>query len=256
VYFSDSAGLLYALDANLNPVQGSPYQVASSPIKSGLRIVPDSAGKAIAIFVDNNKTLLPFTGVKIWSDDPLTVLVDGQSFNIGPNTPVSTHADATGSLTIASVATDLFATPMRIWAAFMDPFERIVIYPDQEFHGRLPTMIADPNNDDPTLVNLATGKNYAGTQVFTGQQKAQAVATAVSGACQAAGIAGSAAASTGAGLPPYVTYADLPGMQYSPYNTSANRSPIPQNPYGLNWSSDSPRGGRRHQGVPLCRAPD
>ena len=138
--------------------------------------------------VDDAKTPQPFTSVKIWADTALAVQIDGTAYTIGPDTPAATSVDASGTLTILSVAADLFATPLRIWAAFMDPFERIVIYPDREFHNRLPGMIADPNNDDPTVINLATGTNYAGTQVFTDQQQAQTIATTVATTCQAAGI--------------------------------------------------------------------
>ncbi|MFN8464725.1 MAG: PQQ-binding-like beta-propeller repeat protein [Caldilineaceae bacterium] len=148
--------------------------------------------------VDGSKTPLPFTGVKIWADSALSVQVDGQPYAIGPDTPLATQVDAAGSLTIVSDATDLFATPLRVWAAFMDPFERIVVFPDQEFHARLPSMTADAGNDDPTVINLATGTNYAGTKIFTNQQEAQAVAQAVGAACKASGIGGSGSASAGA----------------------------------------------------------
>jgi hypothetical protein len=194
--------------------------------------------------VDDDKTAQPFTSVKIWSDNLLTLLVDGASFNIGPDTPAATEVDASGVLALASNAGDMFATTLRIWAAFMDPHERIVIYPDREFHARLPSITSDPSNDDPTVINLATGTNYAGTQVFTDQQQAQAVASAVSTTCQAAGIGGTTAAGTeapsGDSLPPYIAYGDLPGIQYSPYNTPAGRPAVPQSPYGLSWSSDAP----------------
>lgn len=197
--------------------------------------------------VDGAQSPQPFTSVKVWADAPLAVQIDGTPYTVGPNTPAATQVDATGALTIISDATDLFATPLRIWAAFMDPFERIVIYPDREFHGRMPAMTADPTNDDPTMINLATGKNYGGTTVFPNQQQAEAVATVVSTTCQRAGISGSGGSSTqtkaagaAASLPPYSAYADLPGMQYIPYNTPASRPAVAQAPYGTSWSSDTP----------------
>ena len=208
--------------------------------------------------VDDAKSPQPFTSVKVWADAPLAVQIDGTPYTIGPATPAATQVDATGALTIISAAADLFATPLRIWAAFMDPFERIVIYPDREFHGRLPAMIADPTNDDPTTINLATGTNYGGTLVFPDQQQAQAVASAIATTCQAAGIAGSTAGSARAraagaeaSLPPYTAYADLPGMQYTPYNTPASRPALVQGPYGVSWSSDTPA---TYTGLPFAAA--
>ncbi len=193
--------------------------------------------------VDDAKTPQPFTGVKIWADAALAVQIDGRPYTIGPDTPAATSVDASGTLTILSDAGDLFATPLRIWAAFMDPFERILVYPDREFHARLPGMIADPNNDDPTAINLATGTNYAGTQIFPNQQQAQTLATTVATTCQAAGIgAGGAGAGpgTGAGLPPFTAYADLGGMAYRPYNTPAARPLVAQGVYGVSWSAAAP----------------
>ena len=50
VYFADTAGQLYGLDANLSPVAGLPSQIAASSILSGLRILPDAQGQAVVIF--------------------------------------------------------------------------------------------------------------------------------------------------------------------------------------------------------------
>jgi outer membrane protein assembly factor BamB len=193
--------------------------------------------------VDDQKTPQPYTGVKIWADDPITLLVDGQSFDIGPNTPVATQVDAAGSLSLAANTSDIFATPLRLLAAFMDPSERIVIYPDREFHTRLPAMVADPNNDDPTTINLATGTNYAGTTVFSDQKQAQSTAQAVTAVCNATGLGNNTAsvlrfAVGQSSATRYTAYDDLPSMAYFPYNTDATRVPVVQSPYGLSWSQD------------------
>lgn len=345
VYFTDTAGLLYGLDANLNPVAGLPSQITASAILSGLRILPDAQGQGVVIFgdpvtdnlnfysiatgnsaalatnqtqtrvmspitsdgmlyvggwntqddslgqifairandvsglrdfviesqllqdydpgaaavaryqthimiVDEAKTPQPFTSVKIWADTAMGVQIDGQPYTIGPDAPAATSVDASGTLTILSDASDLFTSPLRIWAAFMDPFERILVYPDREFHARLPGMIADPNNDDPTVINLAVGTNYAGTLIFSNQQQAQALATTVATTCRAAGIGASGGpgvrarpavgADISASVPPFAAYADLPGMQYTPYNTPALRRPAPQGVYGASWSDAAP----------------
>jgi len=193
--------------------------------------------------VDDNKVPRPLVDVKLWADDTLAVIVGGQPYTIGPAAPLSTQVDASGTLTILSDAADLFAPPLRLWTTFMDPNERIVIYPDQEFHARLPNMTADPNNDDPGTINLATGTNYGGTKVFTDQTQAQAVANAVKTASSRLGLGGGtggvlAEAAAGAAEQPFIAYADLPGVRYFAANTPATRQPVSQGTLGLSLNQN------------------
>jgi hypothetical protein len=44
--------------------------------------------------------------------------------------PLKTGSD--GSLVIVTTATDIFAPTLRVWASFMDPYECIVVYPDED----------------------------------------------------------------------------------------------------------------------------
>jgi hypothetical protein len=44
----------------------------------------------------------------------------------------------------------------------MDTYERIVVYPDHEFHGRITTAHTSGSDDDPDKVNLVTTRSYAG----------------------------------------------------------------------------------------------
>jgi hypothetical protein len=73
--------------------------------------------------------------VKIWADIANTVItVAGAQYTIGPDdlayASVTTGVD--GSLVIVSDATNVNTSGLRVWASFMDPFERIVVYPDHE----------------------------------------------------------------------------------------------------------------------------
>ena len=126
--------------------------------------------------VDDLKAPRPHEPVKIWADKPDTVItVDGQPFTVGPGdtqyAAVKTGLD--GSLVIVSNATDLFASALRVWASFMDPYERIVVNPDQEFHARVTTAHGNTNDDDPDKVNLQTAHNYNGQPLFTSDEKSQ-----------------------------------------------------------------------------------
>ena len=105
-------------------------------------------------------------------------------------------------------------------------------------------MIADANNDDPTVINLATGTNYAGTQIFPNQQQAQTVAKTVATTCQAAGI-GAGGGAGGSAAPAQVCRPSrrMPtcrAWQYTPYNTPAARPAVPQGVYGVSWSAAAP----------------
>ena len=105
---------------------------------------------------------------------PITIRVDGSSYHIGPddNQYASVKTGIDGALVITSGYSesdgsdtpDLFAPALRVWAAFMDPYERIVVNPDHEFHGRISTAHTDANDNDPDKVNLVTTQSYAGTK--------------------------------------------------------------------------------------------
>jgi hypothetical protein len=110
-----------------------------------------------------------FETVKIWADEHVNVLLDGQPYTLYPDDgqPAIVQTDADGALTIISGslpsntdegATDLFGGRLRVWASFMDPYERMVIYPDREVHNRLASAVAQPTDDnlDPDTINLST----------------------------------------------------------------------------------------------------
>jgi len=190
--------------------------------------------------VDALKAPQPFQPVKVWADTPLLTLVqiDGQPYFINSTTPAAVQTDAAGTLTVVSDAADLSTTPLKLWAGFMNPHERIVVYPDRAFHGRLATTHATPNsaNPDPTRINLATASTYDVSKLtnppplFAANEQAQAgaAATAVQQLTTAVGYkSGGAPASIGrTGTPApgsYLAYADAVGAAYAPANTPANR---------------------------------
>ena len=140
--------------------------------------------------VDDAGSPRPFTDLRVWAEAPVTVQVDGRPFPIGPQTPAPVRTAADGSLAIVSDAGDLAATPLRVWASFMDPAERVVVYPDAEFHQRLAAAVAQPGGDDPVSINLSTAKSYAGTALFSNQAQAQQMAQVVRQLAGAAGLGG------------------------------------------------------------------
>jgi hypothetical protein len=116
------------------------------------------------------------------------VLVDGERYAIGPGDGeyAAAQTGVDGTLVIAtgyantdqSDKPDVFAPPLRVWASFMDPFERILVYPDREFHKRVATAQAvtdppHPDYADPDVVNLQTSHSYSDAQLFSDQEKQQ-----------------------------------------------------------------------------------
>ncbi|MDN5937683.1 MAG: hypothetical protein L0H83_03390 [Salinisphaera sp.] len=212
--------------------------------------------------VDDQKNPQPYEPVKIWADKPnTTITVDGQPFTIGPGDTqyASVKTGLDGSLVIVSDASDMFATPLRVWAGFMDPYERIVVNPDQEFHARVTTAHAVANDDDPDKANLQTAHNYNGQPLFTDGEKSQNqpknCADAVGQMNKGVGLSGGASKATfvkvmraitggystaEAGAAPqidkYLAYADLTGASHFPANIPALRPANVAAPVGLRFA--------------------
>lgn len=204
--------------------------------------------------VDALKSPRPFQSIKVWADAAITVLIDGVSHAIDATTPASVQSDAAGSLTIVSNAGDLSTTALKLWAGFMNPHERILIYPDREFHNRLSTTHANPasTSPDPTRINLATATTYDVTnlsnppRLFAANEQvgASAAASAIqqmtaavrhqSGATTARRRAVSA---TGSATATYLAYADLPGAVYAPVSSPANRAVTTLTPIGFSFDA-------------------
>ena len=160
--------------------------------------------------VDEHKAPRPFEVVKVWADQPAVISIGGGApVTVGPGDDdfavAQTGTDGSVTITTGHVSndgsddTDMFATPLRVWAGFMDQYERVVIYPDREFHNRVATAQAvtdpaRPGYDNPNVVNLQTAQNYSGTALFTTdeqkQQQPQNIANAVQAMTKAIGVGG------------------------------------------------------------------
>jgi hypothetical protein len=105
----------------------------------------------------------------------------------------------------------MYTPALRIWAPFMNPYERLVVLPDREFHNRIATAHATEGGagaDDPTRVNLQTAQSYgpvqrggapSGPALFTDQEKQQGQPKNVAGSIQqATGAIGQGSAPAGA----------------------------------------------------------
>lgn len=227
--------------------------------------------------VDDQKAPRAFEPVKIWADAVTTISIDGSPpVTVGPNddqfAAVQTGADGTlvitsGYLTAnAGDPTDVHTTPLRVWTGFMDPYERVVIFPDQEFHTRVATAVSvtdptSPQYDDPTVVNLHAAASYAppasygptgGTNppLFTADELQQNqpanIAKAIQTMTKAVPTGGNASATAsrlaaiGAAVGDKYTPSGytLPGQTYFAVNTPATRPATPVAPIGFSLVSN------------------
>ncbi|MBV9599658.1 MAG: PQQ-binding-like beta-propeller repeat protein [Chloroflexi bacterium] len=215
--------------------------------------------------VDENKAPRPREAVKIWADRPTTLVVDGQSYTVGPAdseyAAVQTGTDGTLTIVSGSVKPDgsdkpdLFAPTLRLWASFMDTHERILVQPDREFHNRLATAHATAGDDDPTRVNLHDASAYGNKPLFTSAQKQQnapqQVALAIQDMTRSVGVGtgGTTAIAwvrrTTDTPGRYLAYDDLPGSTYSAVNVRSTRPAAVAQPLGLHLSANATGGVTR-----------
>jgi hypothetical protein len=225
--------------------------------------------------VDNTKAPLVNAAVKIWADQSTNVIINDKNYTIGPDDDqyAAVKTSSNGALVIASGytradgsdKTDMSTATLRVWASFMDPYERLLVYPDREYHNRVATAHAtvagQAGADDPARANLQTAQKYGNLQqqgkgsanpLFTDQQKQdnqpQEVANAIqtmTGAVGGAPPAGSRSLKAAWSLRAvdnaarYVAYRDTPGAQYSPVNIAATRSVVVLQPTGFSYSQGS-----------------
>jgi hypothetical protein len=175
---------------------------------------------------------------------------------------VKTGAD--GCVVIVIDAKDVNASALRVWAPFMDPFERIMVYPDHEWHGRVAQSNVNDAQPDPGKPNLNTAYKYDGTTLFTSDEKSQGTPTNVANAVgqmrsglnpggnSAASFAGALKTLHGSNpIAPYVAYTTLGGMHYGPNNARAKRTATIAAPFSFALSK--PAGGT-HTYTPLTHS--
>jgi hypothetical protein len=195
--------------------------------------------------VDDLKAPRPNEAIKIWADQPNTqIMINGQSYMIGPGDSdyAAAKTGTDGTLVIVSNAGNVNTSMLRVWATFMDPYERILVFPDHEFHSRVSNSYAssssasDDSYTDPDHPDLSSVGNYKGTSLFTDDEKKAGQPTQVANATQQMRQGVDPGASTQVKLgrvlsalratdpnTPYVPYEDLTGMHYAPNNAIATR---------------------------------
>jgi outer membrane protein assembly factor BamB len=199
---------------------------------------------------DSENNIRPNEAVKIWSATPTTLLTDNQTFQIGPDEPAAFQSDSSGKLTLSVPASTniqpetgsgLSTPALTLWASFMDPSERILIYADQRLHARLQSITgadlqnaASYNSTDPTQPGPAL--LAAGFQGPQGLDNANAVASAINNSIC---LQAPSPKPTGDVSTQYLAFPQtMIGVQYCATPPTAPRTPAPgQIP---NWSLTFP----------------
>src|SRR5579884_4203699 len=147
----------------------------------------------------------------------------------------------------------------------MDPYERVLVYRDREFHNRVATAHAtapgQAGADDHTRANLQTAQTYgslkpgsgnSGPALFTDQEQQdnqpqqvadviQKMTTSIGTAPPKSSTRLKASWSLQAVDTPgkYIPCTDTPGAQYTPANVAADRAAVVLQPAGLSYSSNN-----------------
>lgn len=201
-------------------------------------------------FTDDNNAPLPNQPFMMWADEPVTVRINNQSYAIGPTAPATIETGMDGNLTVfggfvtkdGSDDTDLSHPALRLWSPFMDPFERVIVYPDDAFHTRLfNSTLSDPNDDDPGSINLATATPYGSTQsLFTASEVSNGTSAAAASAIQQLGKGITQSLPIGTiDFNKYIALGDLQGVNYFSVDVPATRSLGRRQSLGLQVSTST-----------------
>lgn len=99
-----------------------------------------------------DKTARVNESVKIWASEPVTITIGGQVYSIDAHNPVALQTDSSGQISMsvaanpavqAGSATGLATPSLKVWGDFMNPGERVLMYPDQPLHHRLSVLSGD-----------------------------------------------------------------------------------------------------------------
>lgn len=229
----------YSVVADSQLMQDPDEQAANQGSTSPGNPIPPSVARyqTHITVVGTGQTPVPDLEVKLYVDqatDGVPLIVQGQAATVPPSGLIVT-TDPVGKITVVSDAAELTTAALRVWTPFMDNSERMVIYPDHEFHQRVMTAHAAADDDDPDKVNLMTAQDYNGNSYFTDQEKSsnvpQQTASSVQQVGSAVGVGTGASGSAVAGslgivAAKYATYTDTGGLNYYPADTIAQR-PLP-----------------------------
>jgi hypothetical protein len=236
------------------------FDSTSQNFNKDMKIPPSVARyKAHVTIVDDNKKPRPKEPVKIWCDTAGTVInVNGTSYTVGPDDDqyALVQTDVDGVLVFSLNATDINAPEFRLWAGFMDPYERIVAFVDQQWHDHMTNATNnytdDGTNPDPQKPNLSTVHNYRGEPLYDSDDKAdnvpQKVANSIAQMKNGASVGQAGPAALAKTLKTlhatnsaasYVAYTDLPVMHYLPNNAQARRPALAGAPTGFVFSRDA-----------------
>jgi outer membrane protein assembly factor BamB len=207
--------------------------------------IPTATYRTEIVVFNVDKSVRVNESLKIWASEPVTIDTGTGSFAISPDTPLHFQTDASGRVSLsmrgnplikAGSARGLTCPAIKLWADFMEPQERILIFPDQTLHDRLSAiggsqLLAANSYNDLNL--LQPGDPLLSPPYDTGDA-ADAIASTVNNAI---GLKNTLAA-----VPSPTRYLAFPettaGVLYLPQDSAAFRAAA-----AGNWSLKFPSGG-------------
>lgn len=261
--YDDAHGVLYAMAWSKDPtipddiqlgqlfavrpdsfIQDERSFIIESELLQDFASDAEAAGNGVSRYqthvtmVDGDKATRPNQSIKLWADeDGLAVTIDGTAYTIGPDTPAFFTTDASGSFTIITTADDLATVTLRVWAPFMDPYERIAIVPDAAFHTRL--AMTSTTTTDPQQINAQTATAFDGTPLSDNADQAGQIATTVTQLTSSVGMGTGTTTLLRGGVQThtstsrYIAYPQHQGLAYTPINVSATQDVTAQMALGL-----------------------
>lgn len=134
--------------------------------------------------------------IKVWASAPVNLTTDNQGFVVDHDAPAAFESDAAGRIVIsvqadtnisASTPSGLSTPALTLWASFMAPDERILIYPDQRLHGALQTITGAQLQAAQTYSDAGPAQKgaallpsgFQGSEGTPGRANADALASAI-----------------------------------------------------------------------------
>lgn len=137
-------------------------------------------------FYDSNDAPAADVDVQIFTDQPVTMTINGIATGLNPSTPWSGTTDGSGRVILSYMTGGIGVGALSVWSSFMDPGDRVALDPSGPTQSTLAGLLPDGTSLMQAQVYDANGNS---TRLFTGTQaEAASISQAVLQAMTLTGI--------------------------------------------------------------------
>ena len=133
--------------------------------------------------IDSTGSPLVGSAIRVFTDAPTSILIGGVAYDTDNQKAAQVMTDQRGMISVVTPCVELSSSTLQIWAAFMQPDERIIIHPDENLSNTLGSVhgvdLINPSQSTNPLIN---GKPALLTGVT--QEQADGLASAINNAIQ------------------------------------------------------------------------